>query len=69
MVGEVVGDSVGDTDGVIVGCSDGVSLGPSGGKWFGERERSLFRAIVPWQVPQVTLQGVCIVDRRYVSSE
>ena len=64
-----MGVSVGETEEVIVGCSDGALLGDSIGDWVGKKEGRVVGAIVPVQIPQVTLQSVCIIIRRSVSSE
>ena len=59
----------GDLEGVIASCSNGVLLGISDRKGAGEKEGSLFRATVPWQFLQATLESVCIVGRRSIFSE
>ena len=64
-----MGVSVGETEEVIVGCSDGALLGDQVGDWVVENEGRVVGAIVPNQVPQVTLQSVCILIRRSISSE
>jgi len=69
MLGDGVGISVGEFEGVMVGCSDGMWLGNGVGVLVGINEGTIVGAIVPLQVPHVTLQSSCIFVRRSVSSE
>ena len=64
----LVGD-LGETEGVIVGCSDDALLGDSVGEYVGEKEGRVVGAIVPVQVPHVTLQSLFIRSGGSVSSE
>ena len=58
----------GDLEGVTASCSNGVLRGPSDRRGAGEKGGSLFRASVPWQFLQATLESVFIVGRRSIFS-